>query len=228
MKLLKPLSEILCGKTINRVYQNQYISKLDMSGIMIDLGSKSDSPSYYEHMNLSKVTHIDFADLYSEKDNIRKIDLTEEFPIEDETYDTILLFNVIEHLPKYEITIKECQRILKKGGTLHILVPFFFPHHDDPKDFRRFTLDGLENVAKHTDLQLQASYYPKVSPLLTFFDFLAIWLFPGPLRSILRPITLLGIYLLSIPVSLCRPRFNNIDAMQAFAPFYAVNFKKPE
>lgn len=226
MKYLKFIKEILKGKTVNRAYQNYYAGSLEIVGRTIDLGSKSASPSYYDHFDLSNVTRLDFADLHSSNPEVKKIDLTKQFDLEKETYDTIILFNVIEHLPTYELTIKECERILAPNGKLHIIVPFFFPHHDDPKDYRRFTLDGLQKIALHTELQLVSSHYPKVSPIVVFADFASIWILPRPIRFLLRPLLLMLAYLSGYVLKFIRGKFNNIDAMKAFAPFYGVTFQK--
>lgn len=226
MKYLKNCKEILNGKTVNRVAQNYYAGSLEIVGRTIDLGSKSASPSYYDHFDMSNVTKLDFADLHSSHPDVKKIDLTKPFDLEKETYDTVILFNVIEHLPSYNLTISECARILAPNGKLHVIVPFFFPHHDDPKDYRRFTLDGLRQIASHTQLHLVSSHYPKVSPLLVLTDFASIWILPRPIRHLLRPVLLSIAYLLGSLLKLIRGKFNNIDAMKAFAPFYGVTFQK--
>lgn len=41
----------------------------------------------------------------------------------DESFDSILMSNVIEHVPNPSEIISECYRILKKGGTLTIITP---------------------------------------------------------------------------------------------------------
>ena len=42
--------------------------------------------------------------------------------------------------------MSEIQRILAPEGYVHIVTPFCHPFHTYPKDFRRFTLDGLEEL----------------------------------------------------------------------------------
>ena len=45
------------------------------------------------------------------------------FPFEDETFDTIVSFQVIEHVRKDEEFVKEIFRVLKKGGTALLTTP---------------------------------------------------------------------------------------------------------
>ena len=42
-----------------------------------------------------------------------------------------------------EIVMREIERVLLPGGFAHVVTPFCHPFHEYPKDFRRFTPDGL-------------------------------------------------------------------------------------
>ena len=46
-------------------------------------------------------------------------------PLEDDSFDLIVMYDVIEHLDDVMKTITECYRLLKKGGTLHLKTPHF-------------------------------------------------------------------------------------------------------
>jgi len=43
--------------------------------------------------------------------------------------------------------MREITRVLAPGGYAHLVTPFCHAFHEYPKDFRRFTLDGLKNLA---------------------------------------------------------------------------------
>lgn len=66
-------------------------------------------------------------------------DANEAFPIQDEEYDNVICLNVLEHLHKPEVAIKEMVRIVKKGGKIVIVAPFMYHMHGSPNDFVRFT-----------------------------------------------------------------------------------------
>lgn len=54
---------------------------------------------------------------------------------------------VLEHVRDPAPVMSEIQRVLAPGGYVHLVTPFCHPFHEYPKDFRRFTLDGLKELA---------------------------------------------------------------------------------
>jgi len=64
-------------------------------------------------------------------------------PFAEQSFDTVWLLDVLEHLPCPEASLAEIARVLEPGGTLHITIPFLYPLHDEPYDFQRFTEHGL-------------------------------------------------------------------------------------
>lgn len=68
-------------------------------------------------------------------------------PFKDDTIDTVLLLDVLEHLPKPDKALAEARRVLRPGGSLHISVPFLYPLHDSPYDFQRWTSHGMKQLA---------------------------------------------------------------------------------
>lgn len=71
-------------------------------------------------------------------------DLSKEFPFENEFADTLISFQVLEHLPTPQLYLFECYRILKPGGYLLLSVPFQMGIHEAPYDYFRYTRYGLE------------------------------------------------------------------------------------
>jgi SAM-dependent methyltransferase len=59
---------------------------------------------------------------------------------------------VLEHVRNPARVMGEIQRVLAPGGYVHLVVPFCHPFHEYPKDFRRFTLDGLKELAGPLDV----------------------------------------------------------------------------
>lgn len=71
----------------------------------------------------------------------------QRLPIASNSFDTLLLLDVLEHLPLPELCLSEAYRVLKPEGKLIIQVPFLYPLHDVPLDFQRWTLYGLRAAA---------------------------------------------------------------------------------
>lgn len=76
-------------------------------------------------------------------------DLT-SVPRGEASYDAILCNAVLEHVPDAVAVMEEFQRLLKPDGNLVISVPFLQPYHHSPTDFRRFTVEGLHQLAEQT------------------------------------------------------------------------------
>ena len=78
---------------------------------------------------ISKNENIDYhsMDLYPETygyaKNIVKGDIT-NIPFEDDSFDFVIHNQVLEHIKDEELCIKECLRVLKKGGIFIINIPY--------------------------------------------------------------------------------------------------------
>ncbi len=69
------------------------------------------------------------------------------FPYEDNSYDTIVTFQVIEHVKKDEEFIKEIHRVLKEGGKALITTPNIkMTLSRNPWHEREYTADQLEEL----------------------------------------------------------------------------------
>jgi SAM-dependent methyltransferase len=70
-------------------------------------------------------------------------------PIKDNSVDTIVCTGVIEHVCDPNSAVKEIHRVLKSGGCAFIETPFMQTYHVSPKDFYRWTPDGLRQLFRN-------------------------------------------------------------------------------
>lgn len=90
-------------------------------------------------------------------------------PFVPSSFDTVLLLEVLEHVVDAERVLAEIAKVLKPGGTLMLSMPFLYPVHDAPHDYRRYTAPGLNSVL------LRAGLRPcSVSPRNTGFEAVAL------------------------------------------------------
>lgn len=66
--------------------------------------------------------------------------------IPSDSYDTVLLLDVLEHVPRPRKIVCEIYRILRSGGTLILSVPHLSRLHEEPYDFYRYTNYGLNHL----------------------------------------------------------------------------------
>lgn len=116
-------------------------------------------------------------------------------PLADESVDTILCTEVMEHVPNPEKTIEEFARVLRPGGIVITTAPFVYPIHDE-YDFFRYSPQGLATIMKRHGLTIE-----EIKPLsgtavtlavmfnLYWYDVGFIWTkWLYPLGLILRPL----------------------------------------
>ncbi len=66
-------------------------------------------------------------------------------PLADDSVDTLITLEMLEHVPDPRSVVAELARVLKPGGTVFLSVPSAVPRHDH-HDFWRFTAQGLKQL----------------------------------------------------------------------------------
>ncbi len=165
-----------------RLEYHKKLKGITLNGAVLDVGGTKNA--YYQTlfqgnptftvMNISETYGYDI-----------KADAEKPFPIPDASYDHILLLNVLELLYDYETTLRECHRVLKKGGTIVCANPFLVQVHHNPDDYFRFTDIALKRIFEEAGFTVNA-----VEPLATGAFSVAYhhtsWLLPGFLRVLHR------------------------------------------
>jgi SAM-dependent methyltransferase len=67
-------------------------------------------------------------------------------PIATGAIDMIFCTQVLEHLRKPWLFLEECHRVLREGGWIVLSAPFYWPLHEEPHDYFRYTRHGLEDL----------------------------------------------------------------------------------
>lgn len=101
----------------------------------------------------SKVTNMDLCAM----DGVDIVGDLESIPCPDETFDGILNVAVLEHVRRPWIVVREFHRVLKKGGKLLCVVPFFQPIHYVPEDYFRYTPDGISSLLQDSGFTVEKS-----------------------------------------------------------------------
>lgn len=80
-----------------------------------------------------------------------------QLPFADASLDGALMLHVLEHIDRPDQALDELVRVLRPGGRALIEVPFLYPIHDAPFDFRRWTAEGLRVEAISRGLSIETS-----------------------------------------------------------------------
>lgn len=125
-----------------------------IKGIVVDLGCGEKpfkkeiqklSESYFGVDWPSSVHNKNETDIYS---NISKA-----LPFKSDSVNTVVSFQVMEHLPEPLLFLKECRRILCKNGKIILTTPFMWGVHESPHDYYRYTHYGLKYLLEKSGFQ---------------------------------------------------------------------------
>jgi len=77
-----------------------------------------------------------------------------DLPFAAASFDGAILLNVLEHLATPTLGLAEVKRVLRPEGRLLFCVPFAFPLHGLPDDYRRWTGQGLRQELEMAGFEL--------------------------------------------------------------------------
>ena len=134
---------------------NQYASNY-VRGDLLDLGCGL-CPFYgFYRERVSSVFCVDWPSSYHNSPYTDlECDISKQIPLEDSSFDVVLLSDVLEHIPTPDNLLNEIHRILRKDGCLILNVPFLYWIHEAPYDFFRYTEYGLKFLIENADFHLE-------------------------------------------------------------------------
>lgn len=122
---------------------------LHCAGALLDLGC-GHVPLFAAYRTwVTTVTCADWGNTLHKNPYLdAEVDLTAALPFPGEAFDTVLLSDVLEHLPEPALLWRELQRILRPGGKVLLNVPFYYPIHEAPWDYYRYSRFALARFAE--------------------------------------------------------------------------------
>jgi SAM-dependent methyltransferase len=100
-------------------------------------------------------------DIYPYPEIDLAVNLIEECPFKDGSFDLVVLANVIEHVYEYRALMVRIAKLLKPGGRVLVTVPFLLKVHQEPVDYHRYTRYALAQLAGELGLEVEVldGYY---------------------------------------------------------------------
>lgn len=125
------------------------------SGRVLDIGSAEQKPRHYLSGDCEYIP-LDYYQTASQWYHTRpQVYATAQLlPFPAASIDTVLLLDVMEHLPDPDAALSKIFRVLRARGRCVVFVPFLYPIHDAPLDFTRWTRHGLRSLAQRHGLSI--------------------------------------------------------------------------
>lgn len=86
--------------------------------------------------------------------NIDIISPIENIPLKSNSFDYIILTQVLEHVENPQVAINELSRLLKKNGKILCSTPLCYGEHEIPYNYFNFTQYGLKYIGKNANLKI--------------------------------------------------------------------------
>jgi SAM-dependent methyltransferase len=157
-KSIKNYANLLDGKVIDlgcgtKPYRDLFINANDYIGVDIEQSGNPDSKSkvdkFYDGKNL---------------------------PFESNSIDGVFSSETFEHIFNLEEIIIELHRVLKRQGLLLVTCPFFWPEHEIPYDFARYTSFGLKDILKRNGFEV-VSFEKTGNYILSMLQMTSLYLY---------------------------------------------------
>ena len=140
----------------SRVYLNLFLqeasNELTEGQLILDAGS---GDGRYKKIFINqKYECADIGELERNYGNLTYQCDIKNIPVEDNKYDAIICTQVLEHTNEPLKVLCEFHRILKPGGKLYLTAPLYYPEHEIPYDFFRYTQYGFKYLFKKSNLNI--------------------------------------------------------------------------
>jgi SAM-dependent methyltransferase len=143
------IKEAWANKSISRTCMNLKIAKeVELTGRVIDLGGGS-APSYYRFLGYnSPPLQVILLDILPAHHPHIIATLEGDIPVKDLCIQTVLMFNVLEHIYDHDRLLRQVYRVLDWGGKFYLWVPYLAAIHGDPQDYFRYSETALEHMLR--------------------------------------------------------------------------------
>jgi SAM-dependent methyltransferase len=161
--LYRQFSPDFCAIFINHLYFcRKYLARAirkyapQMTGKLLDYGCGS-KPYKDLFAGITQYIGVDIDDNSGHDHKNEDIDVFYDgvrLPFANGEFDSVFSSEVLEHVPNIHNSLKEIYRVLKPDGQILLTLPFVFPEHEVPNDYRRLTVYGVEQVLKECGFEI--------------------------------------------------------------------------
>jgi SAM-dependent methyltransferase len=192
---LHTLLHLWRGQSLLRIRMNQALSGYSVRGKTLDVGG-GHSPDYFQYLNILPSMSLEMIDGSESPIDFER----DSLPFEKDTFNTMLLCNVLEHIYNHQFLLEEVRRVLRPEGELIGFVPFWIGYHADPHDYFRYTHEALLRMLTDAGFVNVKIVPLTVGPILANFNTIVL-----SLPRILRPVVYVWYLLMNAVFVALRP-----------------------
>ena len=158
----------------NGLYKAISKQAMNLTGEILDFGC-GNKP--YEHLFINAKTYVGVDIKKSGHDHknskVDKFYDGKNLPFPDNSFDSVVSFEVFEHIFNIDEILSEIHRVLKPDGKLLITIPFAWDEHEAPFDYARYTSFGIKNILEKNLFEISSQVKTTTYVLATFQMFIA-------------------------------------------------------
>ncbi len=140
--------------TNSKLLFHAYARDLFLKGsLVLEIGPDA-FPSSYRRVIGNASGQWDTLDIFEHPQLTYSNSKENNFPIPDGTYDIVLAANVLEHVKRPWVWIKEVARVCKPAGHIILITPVSWPFHAAPVDCWRIYPDGMRAILEDAGLEV--------------------------------------------------------------------------
>jgi SAM-dependent methyltransferase len=158
-----------------------------ISGRLLDVGC---GQRPYEKTYFAGASEYIGADYLTDRSRPNIVCSALDLTVADQSFDTVVSTEVLEHVPDPLRALREMRRVLKPDGHLILSAPMFWPRHEVPYDYFRYPYDGFLYLLKESGFEVVRLFnrgrsyaflgqvFQQVHPVpFPAFDWLVNWFF---------------------------------------------------
>lgn len=149
-----------------------------------------------------------------------------KIPAPDNSFESSICTEVLEHCPNASTILREIYRVLKPGGCLLITVPFLWPLHEVPNDWCRYTPFSFKHLLENEGFNI-LSMRPLGGYDKSLGQMLGLWLRRRRMNRFLRLVLTLLFYPLWTLLRLSNETLDNPFSEGQMITGLVVRVQKP-
>lgn len=184
----------------------------EISGSLLDFGCGS--KPYSDCFTVVEYIGLDIETEVSSRNPELRADVFydgKRIPFSDGRFDAVFSTEVLEHVFNPDEILAELHRVLKPNGQMLLTCPFFWPEHEQPYDYARYTSFGLTTLLQKHGFEIIAfektgSYFDALAQGLITYLYFFIPHRPRALEAIVFSIFITPFLLIALLLSAILPK----------------------